>query len=106
MNSQGLQCDHAQGALVHTAPNTVLHTSHDFKEAPVCSLAVWRCTEGVPLPTAPQQWSSVLKKSHCPPLPSKEALHITAFTAHCPPSTGQCTGLPLPTAPRQGPRVQ
>ena len=44
------------------------------------SSAVWGCTEGVPLPTAPQQWGSVLKKSHGPLLPSSVAVYIRSST--------------------------
>ena len=41
-----------------------------------CSPAVWRCTEGGPLPTAPQRCGGVLKEAHCPLLPSGVAVYI------------------------------
>ena len=55
--------------------------------------AVWQCTTGVPLPTAPKQRS--------PLPPSSAALCRTSSTSHCPRVVRKSSvGVPMPAAPR------
>ena len=67
-----------------------------------CPKAVRQYIAGVPLPTVPKQWGSVLQEFLGPLPRSSEAVHCRSSTAHCAQAVRQCTaGGPLPTAPRQ-----
>ena len=67
-----------------------------------CPQAVRQCIAGVPLPTAPREWGSVLRELHCPLPPGSEAVHCRSSTAHCTKAGRQrMAGVPLPTALRQ-----
>ena len=50
----------------------------------LCVQAVRQCTEGVLLPTGPQQRGSVLKDVHCPLLPGSAVVHSKSPTGRCP----------------------
>ena len=53
---QGLRCPLPLGGEVVYCRNSTAH----------CPQAVRQCNAGVPLPSAPRQWGSVLQEFHCP----------------------------------------